>query len=125
MVEQWANKDNLVRLEPKNPVESDARKSVGRRTEEAASIQGKSLTWRPVVAKNRFAMLAEEEDDEEEVQTINAVVEEVVEVTVDSGASRSVLANAQERGFDDLLLESRSNWRPPTARRSPSEERRN
>ena len=47
------------------------------------------MSWRPVEAKNRFAALAEEDDDDE-VQMINAVVEEVVEVTVDSGASRSV-----------------------------------
>ncbi len=40
--------------------------------------------------KNRFAMLAEDDDEEEGVMTINAVTEDVVEVTIDSGASRSV-----------------------------------
>ena len=43
-----------------------------------------------MITKNRFAMLAEDDDEKEDIMTINAVTEEVVEVTIDSGASRSV-----------------------------------
>ena len=93
--EQWAHKSNLIKLEPKNLREDGVRKSVGRQTEMAASNQGKSLKWRPVVS-NRFATLAEEDVEEDEVHTINAVVEETVEVTVDSGASRSVWPMAKK-----------------------------
>ena len=43
-----------------------------------------------MAVKNRFAVLATEEEDDEEIGTINAVMDTTVEVTVDSGASKSV-----------------------------------
>ena len=71
MRKQWAKDEGLMKVDSKMEMLD---RQVGRKGR--------------LVLKNRFEDL--QQDDEDEIHEINAVTNEVVEVTVDSGASKSV-----------------------------------
>ena len=77
MKKQWADANELAKLNPKKGLNTNGLRKP---------------KFKEMDVKNRHAALADDDDDddEEEISTINAVMDDIVEVTIDSGASRSV-----------------------------------
>ena len=80
---QWSDSEAVRRIEPE--MKDELRRSKVDFKKRAKDEAKSTFT------RNRFSALEEDGDeDEEEVSTINAVLDATVEVTVDSGASKSV-----------------------------------